>query len=275
MSNTAENDSIHHFDLPCVDCHALPPDRPHTNAKAKRHSQNVSSVGEIIVDINKACSQSGCHFINPDLGHPVGVIPSAEIPDDMPLDQYSRITCVSCHDDKQESLNSRPNPYYLRQPPGKQLCGSCHQHLEGTVKDRSHWQFTTTAHPASDSESYEDESIGDRDYYSEEPAGIDVESIGCLSCHEELLGSIVNHHSGARENHMFGSMSNHPIGMIYEDCYIDNSEELQPLNQVDPQIRFVDGQVGCTSCHNLYNDQPYHLAVENNHNALCLSCHIK
>ena len=40
-------------------------------------------------------------------------------------------------------------------------------------------------------------------------------------------------------------------------------------------IELVDGMVVCVSCHNLGNPPPYHLAVDNGADKLCLACHIQ
>jgi len=231
-------------------------------------------VGAMHLDINQACTQAGCHEFDLSVSHPLGVKPSGKIPANMPLDQHSRLTCLSCHDELGRSDEAAANPQFLRQAPGRELCAWCHQTLGRSIKDKSHWQFTTKAHLAVDnnfSGALFNASMTD----AQNIEGIDPESYNCIRCHDEratilqggikLLGS-----KQIRQNN-----ANHPIGMNYQNHLSQKRTQFQPQMSMDSNIRFVNGQVGCGSCHNMYGNNPKKLSVRNDRDALCKSCHIK
>lgn len=78
---------------------------------------------------------------------------------------------------------------------------------------------------------------------------------------------IVCHDSQAGKDH-------HPIAVAYppegkKDLFLP-AEALTPN-----RIRLFNGQVVCTSCHNLKNPEKSHLVTDNNSSTLCLLCHKK
>ena len=80
----------HHFQLPCSSCHQI---------DEGPNSTPDTTIGSLLININKACSQSECHDYDSGLNHPVGVQSNGHIPIDMPLNDLEQITCLTCHDE--------------------------------------------------------------------------------------------------------------------------------------------------------------------------------
>lgn len=107
---------------------------------------------------------------------------------------------------------------------------------------------------------------------------IDAFSFDCISCHDgtsapshETLFKNTNQSDGDAAQRV---LSSHPIGMHYGNAsYINN--QLRSVNSLNPNMLFVDGKVGCLSCHNPLNPERNHLVTSNEHSNLCFSCHIK
>ena len=125
----------------------------------------------------------------PSLNHPVSIRPKDTIPKNMPLDDHSRLTCLTCHDDSESSgtLNyfSDSQERLLFQPEGIQFCASCNTEMCGTKWEQSHWQFSTRAHLSSinlRSATFDD--------HTQTVDGIDLESRTCLSCHDGVSVNI-------------------------------------------------------------------------------------
>jgi predicted CXXCH cytochrome family protein len=249
----SEDIPLHHFELSCDTCHS-----------AGARGYDSSEVGEFKSSINQLCSQSGCHDLDSVLSHPVGIRPIVAIRQDMPLDQDSRLTCLTCH---LVSISSQKDKM-LHVPNEAGFCAKCHLEMGGTVMKRSHWRFSTYAHLGSINPNKQHlssfETVGDID--------IDKESHSCLSCHDNISAPIQSTswpRSQRRE-----SMSDHPIGMSYQEVAMRKTGQYFPLAGT-PQIRLFDGRLGCGSCHSLYSQQQNKLIMSNENSRLCIKCHNK
>ncbi|MHC4689752.1 MAG: hypothetical protein ACYS5F_08935, partial [Planctomycetota bacterium] len=203
---TQNGTELHHFQLSCNTCHEP------EGATAEPGSEANTNMGQLKGDINQLCTSSGCHYYDPMLNHPVGIRPGGEVPVEMPLDNYSRITCLTCHE---ESIPSNGLDYLsdsqersLYQPEGVEFCSSCHMRTGGTLAKQSHWQFSTRAHL---------ESLNSKSDYVEKNiqfvGDIDSESRTCLSCHEDVSGTILAFKETPFQKQIRRqSMSDHPIG---------------------------------------------------------------
>ena len=129
----------HHFELPCENCHAIDTDDRY-------------GVGELTGNINQLCASSDCHDLDPVLNHPVNIISQGTVPSDLPLDDQSRITCLTCHDELSsssslEDYGNTNTEHFLRRPAGIQFCGSCHTSMTtGDLWSQTHWQASSRAH---------------------------------------------------------------------------------------------------------------------------------
>jgi predicted CXXCH cytochrome family protein len=248
----SEDIQLHHFDLACDTCHF-------SSAGGYRDG------GDLKDDISRLCSRSGCHDLDPVLTHPVGITPKGRIPNDMPLDERSRLTCLTCHADS-SPLN--PNEDRMLHVPAQKggFCAQCHTKMGGSSKTQSHWQFSDHAHLGK----IKPQEEGVSTVSLEQPAEIiDSESRACLSCHDSI--SISPDTSGSA----FGGQSatsDHPIGMSYQRASFEKPGRYFPLIN-NPQIRLFDGRVGCGSCHSLYSRQEKKLVVRNDRGNLCVKCH--
>ncbi|MHC4271547.1 MAG: hypothetical protein ACYST2_04465 [Planctomycetota bacterium] len=263
------NTELHHFQLSCSTCHEP------EGAPAEPGSEANTNMGKLKGDINQLCTSSGCHFYDPMLNHPVGVRPESEIPDEMQLDSYSRITCLTCHEQSIPSSNldylGDSQKRFLYQPEGIEFCSSCHMSAGGSLEKQSHWQFSTRAHLESmtPNSGYVDKDIqfvGD----------IDSESRTCLSCHEDVSGTVIAFKETPFQKQIRRqSMSDHPIGMDYERTVSRKASEfIFPLIS-NQRIRLFNDKVGCGSCHSLYAPTEKNLVDIYERGVLCRQCHIK
>jgi predicted CXXCH cytochrome family protein len=260
---------LHHFQLSCSTCHEA------EAAPVEAASVDNTSMGRLKGDINQLCTSSGCHYYDPMLNHPVGIRPEGEVPDEMPLDNYSRITCLTCHE---ESIPSNDFAYisvsqqrFLYQPEGIEFCSSCHMRTGGTLAKQSHWQFSTRAHL---------ESMYPKSGYVEKNiqfvGDIDSESRTCLSCHEDVSGTVPAFKETPLQKQIRRqSMSDHPIGMEYERTVSRKAGEFIFPIISNQRIRLFNDRVGCGSCHSLYAQTEKNLVDRYERGVLCRQCHIK
>lgn len=101
---------------------------------------------------------------------------------------------------------------------------------------------------------------------------LDSASIYCLSCHDGATASDVSVTIGKTNL----SEHSHSIGISYKYASLGNND-FYKINQVPSDVLFVEGRVGCLSCHdvNPINKKTSHLSQGNDGSALCLSCHNK
>jgi predicted CXXCH cytochrome family protein len=109
------------------------------------------------------------------------------------------------------------------------------------------------------------------DFTSEDDNRPDIVSLGCLSCHD---GKLANHAAvGIGESN--GTLSgSHPIGMDYAKVSFTKPRYVNKQN-INRAIYFIEGKVGCMSCHNPVNDKPNHLVTDMENSELCFTCHNK
>jgi predicted CXXCH cytochrome family protein len=110
--------------------------------------------------------------------------------------------------------------------------------------------------------------------------GIDTFSVYCLGCHDGAAALSVtmvlknNPPNGSRllggNRRMIGM--DHPIGMDY-NRYAAASKDYKPLFGFSNKMVFVNGKVGCLTCHDPLNLEKGHLVISDRNSALCLSCH--
>ena len=260
--------TIHHFKMSCGNCHEL------LSAALPDGSEGNGNFGKVTGNINKLCTQSGCHNLEASLNHPVGIAPKDKVPADMPLDSRSRITCLTCHNEQNFSsglsAGSSSNKNMLRRPAGIQLCAACHTEGSRTLLEQSHWLFSTRAHLDSINPQFPS-----NENYVQFVGRIDTESRTCLSCHEDISVSVPSDNETPRQKRMrWKRMSNHPIGMSYGNVALRRPGHYQyPI--FDQRIRLFNGRVGCGSCHSLYAQTEKNLVMRYGRGGLCLACHNK
>jgi predicted CXXCH cytochrome family protein len=101
-----------------------------------------------------------------------------------------------------------------------------------------------------------------------------VESQGtvrdCLSCHDGAIsGKIAICTTDCATNASHSVLKSYPPAGR-------RARDFRPLGDVrQMKIKIVGGMVTCISCHNLSNQEKYHLVMDNKNNQLCLGCHLK
>jgi predicted CXXCH cytochrome family protein len=110
--------------------------------------------------------------------------------------------------------------------------------------------------------------------------GVTVDSMSkdCLSCHDGVSASVVNvelrNQPWRRTSLVSSVQSDHPIGMDY-NRYVSSNRGYQPVLAGTTKMLFVDGKVGCLTCHNPLNPEKGHLVMSDRQSALCKTCHRK
>lgn len=109
-------------------------------------------------------------------------------------------------------------------------------------------------------------------------AGVDPLSADCLGCHDGVGATAV---SAVLRNDPFTtvhrplSASDHPIGMDYNRYASAKSTDYKSVFGANSKMIFVDGKVGCLTCHDPLNPEKGHLVMSDARSALCLTCHKK
>lgn len=107
---------------------------------------------------------------------------------------------------------------------------------------------------------------------------LDPISFGCVTCHDGATAPGKEPHikSGPAgwNISMSGGGSSHPVGMRYAE-YAGDSRNYIPMGAVSTEVTFIQGKVGCLSCHDMLNPLKNHLVMSNDNSNLCFSCHIK
>ena len=200
--------------------------------------------------------------------HPVGVVPSAAIgiPTGWPLDADGAMTCMTCHS-RLPALDGSPGPQLRMNAAGGQFCAACHQAEGERSAASAHWMAVQRAHIRDD----ETDGNGVRS-----GGLLDSDSRRCLACHDGVSASESAH--ATRWNRGPGDVGdprrNHPVGVAYPArSQRERGGPFRAAGLLPKQIRLCEGKVSCVSCHDLYSDRPYRLAVPVERSALCLSCH--
>jgi len=107
---------------------------------------------------------------------------------------------------------------------------------------------------------------------------LDSFSQDCLGCHDGLQASDrkVNYkNTPGQKSHWSQGASEHPIGMNYASYAAMDPQSYKPVSSFGSKMMFVNGRVGCTTCHDPLNSEKNHLAKSDYRSALCLTCHTK
>jgi predicted CXXCH cytochrome family protein len=202
-----------------------------------------------------------CHRRDRALSHIVGAKPSMQVPPDFHIDENGETTCATCHDvhmDRVDPVTGERTHLLRSKLRGKEFCDSCHSDTVEMVKARDipvHAVVFESAH------------FG---YYTGGIRSIDRVSLYCIGCHE---GGLAPHAPVSLETgRPIGRP--HPIGMDYMRAY-RRSKELRSPRELNPEIRFFGGKVGCTSCHNPFKLERHRLHITMEESKLCFECHIK
>jgi len=89
-------------------------------------SVSVKQDGGLRKPVSEICG--GCHRL-PHQNHPVDMVPTLQVPPDLPLDKQGKLTCATCHDPHRPYLNpltGNRTMYLRRDGPNRGLCLACH-----------------------------------------------------------------------------------------------------------------------------------------------------
>ena len=118
-----------------------------------------------------------------------------------------------------------------------------------------------------------------RDVSSSKQEGtIDSYSKDCLSCHDGYLASnreVQYKNTPGSRKHMYDGSKEHPIGMNYAFYVAADPTSYKPITAFNSKMIFVNGRVGCLTCHYPLNPEKGHLVMSDFRSALCLTCHKK
>jgi predicted CXXCH cytochrome family protein len=199
---------------------------------------------------SRSCAD--CHIADPLFSHPVNFVPTVQLPAQFPLEN-GRMTCLTCHSDVGQGLARHSTDS------AEMLCQQCHGdektgislHATGTEKAHLNWGRTAPT------------------------SGLDAISRTCLTCHDGSSASDVGIQGGGLGKHSNG----HPVGIRYAMSKVDRlgrpegDMRLVPASSLDPRLRLVEGNVGCTTCHSPYSPHKDQLVFPNFRSALCYGCH--
>jgi predicted CXXCH cytochrome family protein len=108
--------------------------------------------------------------------------------------------------------------------------------------------------------------------------GIDDLSIICLGCHDgaaaQSVDANVRNDPFNRRSTIDSASFEHPIGMDYRR-YASSGRDYKWISINSTKMIFVDGKVGCLTCHDPINPEKGHLVMSDRRSALCLTCHNK
>lgn len=248
ISSRIDSD-VHNFEGRCDDCHINVP-----NGVRGEKLLFIKGITQICLD---------CHDLSEAVSHPVDIVPSMLVPDDLHLDWEGRMTCATCHDihqQKRKSLFGKGYFFLRRVETGKAFCTSCHY----KVLEEKHKADLDVAHISLE---YREANEGDE---------IDKASADCLECHDDT----VSRHERKRIvtgiwDHGIDGFS-HPIGVRYPDSKSPLSrKKFTEVTEIPPQIKLIDGKISCITCHDPYSTEKGQLVISNKRGALCLACHIR
>jgi hypothetical protein len=107
---------------------------------------------------------------------------------------------------------------------------------------------------------------------------LDSFSQDCMGCHDGFQASdrkINYKNTPGQKSHWSPGATEHPIGMNYAAYAAIDSQSYKPIASFGSKMMFVNGKVGCTTCHDPLNQEKGHLAMSDYRSALCLTCHTK
>ena len=107
---------------------------------------------------------------------------------------------------------------------------------------------------------------------------IDSFSRDCLSCHDGLVTDAVKvnyRNTPGHRTNKYDGKAEHPIGMDYSAYSAMDPTNYKPAPAFNSKMIFVNGRVGCLTCHNPLNPEKTHLVMSDYRSALCQTCHTK
>lgn len=105
---------------------------------------------------------------------------------------------------------------------------------------------------------------------------IDALSTNCLTCHDGGHASDVNvtyRNNPGSKTKSYDGTGQHPIGMDYAAYTQKDFKNYKPVTSFNSKMIFVDGKVGCLTCHNPLNPDKNHLVMSDYRSSLCQTCH--
>ena len=237
-------EDVHKFEGRCENCHLNLP----RGVRGER-LLFVKGISELCLD---------CHDSSAARSHPVDVVPSMRVPEDLHLDWEGRITCATCHDvhQKRRTFFGKQRFFLRRLETGKLLCHGCHDAL----LEEGHRAVLGVAHMSS---SYR---------VTDAERAIDDASFSCLGCHGSGLAGSAPAEIGAGIWDHGQGVTSHPIGVEYPTGP-ESRRDYVDIGRLPPQIHLIDRKVGCTTCHNPYSREKNQLVMSNRGSAMCVSCH--
>lgn len=107
---------------------------------------------------------------------------------------------------------------------------------------------------------------------------IDSFSADCITCHDGVSASTIaidlRNRPYDRQSWVTSSSSDHPIGMDY-NSYVNANRGYKRVLPNSNKMVFVNGKVGCLTCHDPLNPEKGHLVMSDRNSALCQTCHNK
>jgi predicted CXXCH cytochrome family protein len=192
--------------------------------------------------------------------HPTGITPPVN-DENLVLTADGTIGCVTCH----YAHDSLPAGVGARATKLRVRCRSCHGLSVG------HTSQASLVHELRD-------TSGAR-------AALKAQTRTCIACHDGSSGPDTHVNDGPQmfsdQNQIFTTTGDapqlgrsHPILVGYEAVAQANPRGYRSAFQMSPIVQFEDGELGCLSCHDLFNlAQTERLVQSNVRSALCLQCH--
>ncbi len=131
---------------------------------------------------------------------------------------------------------------------------------------------------ASDDFSFSSFAFGEKSSSFSQGGTIDQFSRDCLACHDGGHASDVkiDYRSSPNNKSMrYGGAKDHPIGMDYNLYSGMDPQNYKPVAAFNSKMIFMNGKVGCLTCHNPLKPEKTHLVMSDQGSALCLTCHNK
>jgi len=113
---------------------------------------------------------------------------------------------------------------------------------------------------------------------AQQVVGLDALSADCIGCHDgagaSAIGVDLRNRPFDRRSQVGSASSDHPLGMDY-NRYVGARRGYKPVFPGSNKMIFVNGKVGCLTCHDPLNPEKGHLVMSDRKSALCLTCHDK
>ena len=112
--------------------------------------------------------------------------------------------------------------------------------------------------------------------FKSEQIELDPVSFDCIACHDGVaapLHEVRFHNNASRSSGIQTVRGPHPIGMHYGSAAYAKRGSLRDQSSLHEDMVFVNGRVGCLSCHNPLNPGVKHLVATMENSQLCLTCH--